>query len=322
MANPFNPTTQVANAAAALNPGFQYQPGQAYQTIGGVQYDNAGDPINKAPAADTSWQDTIKQQNDRINALLNQVNSTPKAAYFDIAGNYAKARSTAENAVNPVYQKKLNDFVARQQVELGRQQADIGTQKTNLDQALQDALDASNVNRDRTTADVGSNIANIQNQDQNYQADTGQQFNTDRNALAGNLAQSGLTTSGLGAQQQNQQIQNRNTQEGRQTEAFKQQQDAQNLLKSRTFEDLLKSDTIGQRNTGQAKGQLDINLNRYIEDQAYNLDTQKQSLETSRNTDILGQQSQAVKNQFLQFLSTIKNPGTANATAQTYGGLL
>lgn len=275
-------------------------------------------PVTSSNGFDAQYASLLAQIDAANKALQSIYNrpAAPTAANYDYLGNRHAAQAQAASNINPLYIKLLNQFKTDQATALARQQADTTYGKSQLDQQLQDALDASGVNRTRTAQDVTTNKSDIANQEQNFQADTGQQFDQARTALARTGFAGGGNTDQL-----NQQSQQQNVQEGRQTQAFQQQKNVQDLLKSRTFEDLSRSDALNTRNTGQQQGRLDINLNRFIEDQGTALTKQQQELELKRQADIASQTPTYEKELFGQFLNSIKNTGVRAATQSAYGGL-
>lgn len=246
---------------------------------------------------------------------------TPRAANVDYNAISAKARSQAEAAVNPLYTQKLNDFLARQQVEQARKQQDVALSNQQIDEALKNTQEANAVTGERTAADVATNLGQLGNQEQNFQTTEGTNFEGARTALQSGLADSGLTGSGLGAQKENAAITARNQASGQQVQSFNLQKKAQNDLKTRTFEDLARSGAIAEKTAGTGKSQNAIDLNRFIEDQAYNEKATRASLEAQRLSDVIAQQGQYGKIGFQEYLNSLTNPGVREATAKAYGGL-
>lgn len=306
--NPFNATTQVANVqAAATGQPLPYPAGNKAQ----ASLDKGYAVLNNNTNSDAEYK--------RLQALINSFRPEPIAPYFNTVANYNKARQQAEASVNPVYTKKINDFIARQQVELGRKQTDITTANTQIDQALQDALQQSGVNRTRTSEDTANNMANLANTEQNYQADTGQQFGQAIAALQGNVDKAGLTTSGLGQQQVAGATQAQNTEEQRKSDSFNMERRNQQLFKTRTFEDLTRSDELKQRQTDFGKSQNKLDLDRYIEDQKYNEGLTRAQLETQRLVDIMTNTRGYEQSGFRNFLGSL-GQGNQGLALKSYGG--
>lgn len=311
--NPFNASTQVANvkAAATGNPVPYGVP--AYQKT----LDSGRALLN-----DTSYQNNIAALEKQIRALQNSYRTEPLPPYFDIVGNQNRARQQAEASVNPLYTKKINDFIERQKVELGRKQTDINTANTRMDQMLQDAMQLNEQTRTRTGEDVTNNMSELANKEQNFQADSGQSFDRTLQALRGNVANAGLTTSGLGQQQVEGATAAQNTDEARKGESFNVERRNQQLFKTRTFEDLTRSDTMKQRETEFGKSQNKLDLDRYIEDQKYNEGLTRAQLETQRLIDIMTNTSEYAKSGFMNFLGSLGRGQKYQAALKSYGGLL
>lgn len=241
------------------------------------------------------------------------------APKLDIAAVNAQARQAAEGAVNPYYTKALNEFLAGQAQKRQQQQTQYDTNVKNLEDTLKQNLEQSQVTRGRTTEDVATNQAQINQTADQYQTDQGQQFTQDRLNQARQLASAGLT-GGLGAQQAQNATTARNTQEGRQEQQYQQQRDTQALFKGRTFEDLAKSDTQAQTSTEKGKTQEKFNLDTYIQNSQADEQNQRNSLEKARLQDIASNQQQQAKLAFQQYLAGIRDPRQLQAAVSTYGG--
>lgn len=300
-----------------------------YTNFGGKGYQGPTlNPNGRAqPSASPQVPDYAGAASSDYAALLRQIQNlsrpapTPVAPFFDIASNFSRARSQAEAAVNPLYTKKLNDFITQQGVEKARKEQDTQLANENLDQALKDTIEGNQLSRDRTAEDTTQNLGQINTQEQNYQTDQGTAFDQLRQTLAGGLATSGLQGSGLGNKAAASATASRNTQEGRATESFHVQKQAQETAKTRTFEDLFRSDSQANRNTAQGKNNIKINLDRFIEDQGTNLASTRDSLEAQRMMDVIGQEGSYAKLGFADFLKTLKDPGQIARATQTYGGI-
>lgn len=313
----FSPAGQVANVkAAATNQPLPYP---ATTTSISSPPSSGGDDWKKYIA---DAYNKMASQNAQLQKLMAQQYRPPVAANFNISQNWAKARSQAEAAVNPLYVKKLNDFLERQKVELARKNEDIARSNSQLEEILKNAMESSDISRTRTSEDVTKELSNIADTQQNFQQDTGQQYDQARSALQGNLAQSGLTTSGLGQQQLEQANTQQNIEEGRQVKSFNMQKETQQLFRTRTFEDLARSDVLQKRKESAGKELNKIDLDRYIQDQVYNEAQTRQQLEAQRMQDVLQQSGSYAKQGLADFLATIKDAGVRQATAQTYGGLI
>lgn len=317
------PLLQQINQATGYTPDRGYRSGQVYAQStptpfrptplarsGGSQADPYLESLNRA-----------REESDRLRRMLEAELNKPRAANYDLPAAYARARQQSEGAVNPLYVKKLNDFLSRQKVERERKEADTGRLNKQIEESLANTLEATGIERGRTAEDVASNIGQINTQAQQYQQEEGNQFDKARAALLGNIATSGLTTSGLGQQQATEQVAGRNIESGKQAESFNVQKRAQELFKTRTFEDLMRSEKLAGKEAGTKKEAVKIDLDRFIEDLSYGETQKRQELEGQRLMDVLQQERSFAKQNFLNFLSTLQNPGVRQATAGAYGGL-
>jgi hypothetical protein len=196
--------------------------------------------------------------------------------------------------------------LAQEQTKQQRAQQDSATTQQQIEQALQDTLSASQTQRQRTTEDTSNKLADVQNASDYYQNVEGNTFDKARSALLTNLAQSGLTTSGLGQQQQNEQVQNRNIESQQQVRSFNSQAQAINTLKTRTFEDLATNEAQSQRNAGQKKEQIKVNLDRALQDIGSETQAFKGQNEYERLNALLGEEGRQYQlgvNQFVQALA-------------------
>jgi hypothetical protein len=238
---------------------------------------------------------------------------------LDYAALQAQARSAAENAVNPYYTKQINDFVANQALQKQRQEAQNQTNIQNLQDELKQTLEGNQIQEGRTTQDVSQNQADInQNADQ-FQTDTGQAFDANRIAQADQIAKSGLS-GGLAAQQgEAAQIQG-NTAEKRQEQQFQKQRDAQELFKTRTFEDLARSGELATQAEAKGERQAQFDLNNFIQDQGLAETQKRNELEASRLQQVGAETQNQAKLAFQRYLANIRDPAQLAAAAQLYGG--
>lgn len=263
-----------------------------------------------------------------INALLAQIqaltNAQQKQVYapaLDYKAISAQARQQAEAAVNPYYTKQLNDFLTQQSVQKQQQQVAHDTAVQNLQDQLAATLKANETTGARTTADVAQNEADVNQATDEFQTDNGQTFAGDRIAQAHDLAAKGLT-GGLGAQAAETATATHNTTEKRQVEQADKQKQAQELLKSRTFEDLATSGTLAS--TAKEKGvkQTDVDLADFIENQGLELTSKQSELAHNKESDILNKASSISGGLVQDFINSIANPAQRQAAMQAYGGLM
>lgn len=262
-------------------------------------------PKPAAPAG-PDWQ---KMYNDSLAAIKAAQTPVPRFINYDISGSWAKAKELATNAVSPIYQQKMNDFINRQQVELGRKQDDTVSQKQSLDQVLSRFLEDSGTSRTRTQEDVGANIQDI-NDTQAFGARTdGLGFDAASRALTEGLGKAGTADSGLGRQQVTDAITSRNQASNEQVRQSTNKIEAQNTLMSRTFDDLAKGDTRKTEDTGAAKSKVDLDLERFIQDQSYAKDQETKNEDLAKAADI-AQQSISYQGQLVdQWIQSLSGKG-------------
>jgi hypothetical protein len=248
----------------------------------------------------------------------------PPSAYvtppkLDYAALQAQARKSAENAVNPYYTKQLNDFLARQAAQKQQQEQQTQMNIQSLEENLTNTLQGNETKKTRTSEDVATDVANINQQEDIFQTDTGQAADAGRIQQARDLAQSGLT-GGMGAQQVESAVDKRNTAEARQGAEFDQARAQQELFKGRTFEDLARSGELATKAKEKGVTQATFDLDNYIKNQGFETESKKSELESSRLAQVLTEQSRQAKLLYQQYLSRISDPARLAAAASTYGG--
>lgn len=270
----------------------------------------AGVPVNltPAPVANTN-NDFMKSLNAQIAALQQQLAYQPKLPSFDIMSNYNRARSQAEAAVNPLYDKYLNDFLAGQQVSKANKQQETGLAKEGISQELQRTLEGNTVNRTRTAEDTANAIGTLNTQEGNFQRDTGTQNDIDRRALAEGVAASGLTTSGIGQGQIYDQNNKRNLDEGQQVQEYANQRQAKKLFETRTFEDLARGDKEADQIATQKNKSADFDLEQYLDELATNETQFRNENEYKRLGDIAEQTGTYESAGTQSFLSSLAGAG-------------
>lgn len=281
---------------------------------GNAEFDKAGQSLYKKWVSGRTGQSSqdnayITGLQRQMAALQQQLAYQPKLPTFDVLGNYNRARSTAESAVNPLYQKYLTDFLAAQQMRKGNKQQETELAKqanaTNLSQTLAESA----VNRGRAAEDTATAIGQLNVQEGQMQQDTGTQFDIDRRAAAEANAASGLTTSGIGRNNMFVQEEQRNISEDRQVKEFENQRQAKQLFKSRTFEDLARGDENAKTISSQRDASAQFDLDSYLEELAAEETQYRLDNEVKRLGDI-NSQTQTYASQGTQaFLASLAGAG-------------
>ena len=251
--------------------GGYYQPPKPTDTS---SYDRGMDSLQKEFAALRSSQNQV------------YINQVPRIARYDSMAGYNKAREMAAAAKNPIYNQKMTDFINRQNQLLTRQKTDVTNQKGALDQSLARLLEDSGVMRARATEDRDSNVEDIQATRAAEARAEGLDFDAAYRAMTEGLGAANMAESGLGQQQIGDAIAARNTMSNEQVRQTENKIDAQNTLLGRTFQDLEVSDPRNTEDTTAKKTQLDLDLERFIDDQAYDRDQFKKTNELDRQLAI------------------------------------
>lgn len=247
--------------------------------------------------------------NSQIAALQRQLAYQPKLPSFDIMANYNKARSQAESAVNPLYDKYLKDFLAGQEVSRANKQTEVGITKEGIAQELQRTLEGNTVNRQRTAEDTTNAIADLNTKEGQFQQASGTQFDTDRRALAEDVAASGLTTSGIGQGKIYDQNNARNLDEKQQVQEYTNQREAKKLFETRTFEDLARGDKEAGQISGNKNKSADFDLEQYLDELSTNETQFRNENEAKRLGDVASQTGTYEQAGSQSFLSSLAGAG-------------
>lgn len=312
-ARTINPTT-LPHAGSAASPAAAILQSPAVTgiarpnySINGVTYNSNGDvvPNPAPPTVPTSVAPTVAPP--------------VYAPKFDTAAVAAQARADAANAVNPYYTQELSKFLSQQGNLQSQEQAKTATDVQNAKDTLAEALKSNDLTGTRTTEDTGIKEGQINQTQDQYQQDSGDQFETARLAQARAQAQAGVLGSGTGNGQTNTAIITRNTTEGRAVDQAQQQKDAAELFKARTFEDLANSNTLANTTEGKSEAQSNFDLSNYITNLNYQTDSQRDALDKARQDDIATQTTALAKTAYNNYINGIANPATRQVAAQTYG---
>jgi len=244
-----------------------------------------------------------------IRNLQNQIAATPKLAKFDVMGNWRNAQSAAERAINPLYEKKLNDFLAQNQAKKVRKQSEFAMNAENIASEKADTLAGNEVNRGRVAEDTTNAITGINVKEGQFQTDEGQSFDQNYRQAAEALAQSGAATTGLGKQQTSDMVRLRNVSSQRQLDEFNGQREAKQLFKTRTFEDLARGDEqAGALAISKTKG-AQFDLDAYLEDLAFDEQNTRFSNESERLGAVYDETQKQDKIGVEQFLAGLVGAG-------------
>lgn len=279
----------------------------------------------KPAPAPQNWSDDYNRGMANIQAQLNaalaEINRPGKVLGFDPAGALARARQQAEASVSPYYQsllaKMAEDYNIRRETARGENQREI----QGLEMGHKNTLEDVGIGRQRTTEDVTQNLENIANQEEQFQQDTGEQFDAQRDQASAQMAESGLATSGIGAQQIGRMQQQRNTQEGRKEQQFQLQERMQQQFKNRTFEDLALKENRSKEQTEFGKEKATFNLTQALKGWDNEQAQKNMQLEKTRMQDIAERSSQGYQSELGRFLAANANARGKDieATRAAYG---
>lgn len=258
------------------------------------------------PPVDNSWMQSLNAQ---LAALQAQVAAQPKLPKFDILANYNKAKQTANDAVTPLYNKKLDLFLESQGIKKNTKTQEKNLSLENNSIALNNALGDNATSRNRTGEDLASALAQIGQGRSDFLVDDGNAFDQSRRALQEEIAAGGGTDTGLGQQAIQQQQNDRNTGADRQLREFNNQEAAKNLLATRTLDDLATSDTRQTQKKGQDDKAVQIDFDGYMASLANEENTFRLTNDLDKALAI-AQQTQSYEQQGVnQFIAGLANSG-------------
>lgn len=215
---------------------------------------------------------TANSSNSAAAAAIAALSAQPKLPKFDYAGSYAQAGQTAASTVNPVYQDKLNQYLAKAQAALGQKTTDVSRSKEDIATALAQALEDSATSRTRTNEDATTQLGDVTANEGSFQRQEGRQYDAARMALLGQTGNAGLTESGIGQGQIESANVDRNLASEDQTRTFGNQKRDIQTVATRTLADLDKGDVRSKGGAQRSTENQDIDLNNFI--QNANLDEQ------------------------------------------------
>jgi hypothetical protein len=272
-------------------------------------YRKIADPNPPKPNNPSSNSDYLKGLQSQLSALQAQLAYQPKLPQFDVLGNYKRARSQAEKAVNPMYEKYLKDFLAKQSIQKQNKKGQTKLAKESNALELGQTLGESEVTRGRTMEDTLAAIDKLNTQEGEFQQDSGTQFDIDRRANAEQIAAAGMTTSGLGAQNMYDQETARNIGEERQVVEFNNQREAKKLFQARTFEDLARGDENAKAVSAQRDKEAQFDLDAYLRELAADETQFRTENELKRLTDISQQATTYERKGSQEFLASLAGAG-------------
>lgn len=295
-------------------------PAKAVGYLNGRPYNFAGDYLDNPTAPPPVSNPDPNGYLAQLRALQAQQARQVYAPKLDLTAINAQARKQAEESVNPLYTKRLNDLLTRQTIKRQRGQEDLTTTNQALETALKQTQEQNAITKARTGEDVTSALGQIDLTADRSQTDVGTQFEDERLATARTLAAGGVTGAGVGEQQVRKAIEGKNVAEARQEEDFDFKRTAQNIFKARTFEDLERSTTQAGERTAEGKKAAQVQLDRLLQDVDLETEIERTGLESERYRDIASQTGSYGQRLVNEFIAGIRDPAQREAAIKTYGG--
>lgn len=247
----------------------------------------------------------------------------PRLASFNVSDSWAAAQRQAEAAVSPIYAEMWNRFVNQQQADLRIKQEDTTTAKGALDLALARLMEDTGTQRARTEEDTLGTINELDTL-QNYSDRTGGlEFDNAVRALTEGTAAAGLGESGLGQQRVENAQMMRRTQSNEEVRQTTNKMEAANTLMNRSFQDLERKETRAGEDTATGKTKLDLDLERFVQQQGRDADRERAEQELQKQTDIINRQTSIQKSLVDQWIQSLAGKGYNSQeialAAQVYG---
>lgn len=262
----------------------------------------------------SAWKRDLEARLAASDAAVNALYQAQMAAQprlptgFNSVQAARNARQLAVKKVNPVFQKKLNQFMANANKTKKNTVAGFNLERTSTDRALSENLEDIGISRERTEEDVTRELGRIGATEETFQEVEGRQADTGRQQLEEQVGASGLGESGLGRQQVSSYIRDRNVEAKTQEEAFEDAKTAQVNLKERTFGDLMRGEGRSKAAHKESRKQIKLNQEEFMNNWNYRTKSFKLQNELEKGAEILRQAQQNYQNTVArrgqQFLSS------------------
>lgn len=251
----------------------------------------------------------MADSNAAIRALQAQLATQPRLPSYNVAAAWASAQKKAESAVNPVYTDKLNAYLAKAQLARTQQEGATATNKANIQTGLEQTIQDIGTQGTRAEEDTATTLADLVASEAFQQEQGGTAFDRARSSLLGDIASAGLTTSGLGAQAEQNAIDDRNKQEAEQGRQFQGQRDATSLGLKRTKEDLKINTERAQGSAVSRTQQEDTNLKNFIDNAALDEKDFRSDNEANRLAAVSGEVNNQYKIGVANFIQSLIGSG-------------
>ena len=286
----------------------------------GLSFNNS----DNSPDTDSSrGESKLSALNRKLAESRARLAAQPRLPSFDSSANRALARKRAASTVNPKYQDNLTRYLKNKKMKISQREELADFEKKNIQDELQQVLEDSMLGRERTTEDTEKQLGDINATENSWQQQEGRQFDQARMALLGDVADAGLSESGLGRGTVQNAITDRNLASVDQVREYDTNRRDAEIFKTRSLADL---DTIDTREKGSAKSrtkQEDISLSQYIDQAGADEETFRFRNESDRLSELYNRTDSAYSKIIADKIEALTGSGARNQDVslfrQVYG---
>ena len=255
---------------------------------------------------------------DRFDAL-DAANRRVQAPNLDVGALNRRALETAKTKVNPFFDEERRLFLEDIQRRRGEAQKDAQLLTEETDLLLQEFLEDTDITRTRTSEDVEGNLDELGLSEDLFQTQEAEQADADRTTVADEIAEAGLTTSGLGRQKVAELQKKRAAGSKEAVRQFDKKKQEQIKFRTRTFEDIEKGEKRKVAQTAREKKAIKFQLDKQLGSFAFEKITKERRNEVERKRELERQQRSVASDLFAGFLDTLGAPQREAAEA-AFGG--
>lgn len=263
-------------------------------------------------------QSEIDDYIDSLDNQLDQIQMPALAPDFDSRSNRKRARRKAAKAQNPVYERKLNQFM--EEFDRQREQARTGAQqgrqelRTELEQTREDVA----TEQQREKEDFQTDIEEQTQEQRTTERVGGREFNRNRRDLQEDVAARNMATSGLGRQEITEAEEDRATQVQRTEQEFENKEAARQRLRDRTLDDLMTRKERAEESTERGIEKVDVNLENELARIRNQQKRREFDVEQSRLDAVREDQERIARQQTLNWINSINDPRQRQAARRAY----
>lgn len=259
---------------------------------------------------------------ESILAALKALNTPVNIPALNLNSLYQTSKSKAITDVTPYFQNQLSLFMQSQAAKRNQQQQEYQNQITDLGDELNAYLGENEVTRTRTAEDTTKNLGQIGEDEQLRQTAEGRMADRGERGLRDQVAEAGMSYSGLGQQAIEESRTDRALTEKEKTTEVARKKEMQNLFKTRTFEDLSRGDTLKTQETdkGKTRAKQKYDYDTVITD----LETQMEEIkiEMDKMAEVSRKTGEYEKMGIQDFIGGLGTQAQKDRAAQVYGGML